>query len=372
MTVFGIRIVLVFVSVYLYRLGYDVQFIALFWGAYYGLKALFAPLAAVVIGRFGPKHGVLYANLLLAVGMIFLFFTEQIGISAIAGWCIFQAFAGTLNNLSYMVDFSKVKSVEHAGKELGYMNIVEKVAGAASPILGGVVASLFGPPSAMALAGVFFIFSALPLLRTGEPTKLHQKLTLRGYPWAQTWRNFRAQAAVGFDYFSSSMAWILFITVVVFASDGTGIYAKIGILSSVAFVVVLVVSYLFGRLIDHRKGRLLLNTMVIANALTHLLRPTVGSTIGVVVNNVANDVVTTGYMMAFNRGEFDMADRSGFRIVYLSLREIALNLGAAAGAGALAIFAGIASPQTALSVYFVFASAVVLLIATPRFQLYKR
>lgn len=372
MTVFGIRIVLVFVSVYLYRLGYTLEFIALFWAVYYGLKTLFVPAAALIAARFGPKHGVLYANLLFAVGMVFLFFTEQLGITALAGWCIFQAFAGTLNNLSYMIDFSKVKSVEHAGKELGYMNIVEKVAGAASPVLGGIVASLFGAPSAMALAGVFFIFSAVPLLRTAEPTRLNQKLSFRGFPWRTTWRSFRAQFGIGFDYFASTMAWVLFISVTVFASAGSSIYAKIGILSSIAFVVVLAVSYLFGRLIDHRRGLLLLRVMVIVNSVTHLLRPTVSSSLGVVVNNVANDVATTGYMMAFNRGEFDTADSSGFRIVYLSIKEASMSIGAVAGALLLAAFAGVADPHSALSAYFVITAGVVLIIATPRFRLYGR
>lgn len=371
MTVFGVKIVLVFVSVYLYRIGYGLELIALFWAIYYGLKALFTPAAALIIARFGPKHGVLYANILLAIGMVFLFFTEQSGVAALAGWCVFQSFAGTLNNLSYMTDFSKVKSVKHAGKELGYMNIVEKIAGAVSPVVGGIVASLFGAPSAMVLAGVFFLLSAIPLFRTAEPTRLHQKLSLVGFPWRLTWRNFRAQFGVGFDYFTSSMAWILFISIVVFAADGSEIYAKIGILGSLAFAVVLIASYLFGRLIDRRKGYLLLKVMVIANAITHLFRPTVGSMIGVVANNAANDVVTTGYTMAFNRGEFDTADSSGFRIVYLSIREVFLNMGASIGALMLAGLAFAVEPRTALSVYFVLAAGVVLIIATPRFRMYQ-
>ncbi len=372
MTVFSIRIVLVFVSVYLYKIGYSLEFIALFWAIYYGLKTLSVPFAAFIVARFGPKHGVLYANLLFAVGMVFLFFTEQNGFVALTGWCIFQAFASTLNNLSYMTDFSKVKSTKHAGKELGYMNIVEKIAGALSPLLGGIIASIFGAPSTMALAGVFFLLSAIPLFKTAEPTRLRQKLTLVGFPWRQTWRNFRAQFGVGFDYFTSTMAWVLFITIVVFAADGSDIYAKIGILSSIAFVVVLVVPYIFGRLIDHSKGYLLLKVMVIANSITHLLRPTINSTLGVVVNNVVNDVVTMGYSMAFNRAEFDTADSTGFRIVYLSIREAALNTGAACGGLLLAALAAAASPKTALSTYFVVAALVVLIIATPRFAMYKR
>ena len=71
MTMFALRFVLVFVSVYLYKLDYDLQTIALFWAGYFFLKALFAWPAARIAAHYGPKHGLLMANILFAVALAF-------------------------------------------------------------------------------------------------------------------------------------------------------------------------------------------------------------------------------------------------------------------------------------------------------------
>lgn len=371
MTVFALRFVLMFVSVYLYRLGYGLEFIALFWMAYLLVKALSAWPAAKIAAHFGPKHGMLYANIIFATSLGLLAFTEVLGIYALVLWCIFQGFAGTLNNLCYLIDFSKVKNIEHAGKEIGYMTIIEKIAAGLSPLLGGLAATLFGPPAAMILSALMFAFSAVPLLRTAEPTRLNQKLSFKGFPWRQTWRGFRANAGLGADIFASGHGWVIFITAIVFVGDGSEIYAKIGLLASLGFVIVLASSYVYGRMIDHRQGLLLLKVSVIANSVVHLLRPTVNSAVGVVASNTVNDVTTTGFTMAFVRGQFDSADSSGFRIVYLYLMEVSVNLAGAVSAGVLALLLMSYSDVAAFSLFFVAIAAVTLLIATPRFPLYR-
>lgn len=372
MTMFALRFVLVFVSVYLYKLDYDLQTIALFWAGYFFLKALFAWPAARIAAHYGPKHGLLMANILFAVALAFLYGGQELGFYALVPWCFLQAFAGSLNQLCYLIDFSKVKHADHAGKELGYMNIIEKVAAGISPLAGGVIASVFGPSSAMVLSAIFFLFSAVPLLRTAEQTHLNQKLHFIGFPWHDTWRSLRAQLGVGLDVFASGNAWVLFITIIVFAHDGDEIYAKVGVFTSLGLIVALSASYVFGRLIDHRQGLLLLRTSVVINSLTHLFRPTVGSALGVVANNAVNDVATTGYNMAFTRGMFDTADMSGFRIVYLYLGEALGNLGASLWALLLAGLVMVLSEGDALRLLFILTAAASLLIITPRFALYRR
>jgi len=372
MTMFALRFVMVFASVYLYKLDYSLVFIALFWAAFYFLKILFVAPSALIAARIGPKHGLFMANVVLAVALMFLFFSAEVGIAAIAVWCILQAFGAELNNLCYQVDFSKVKHSDHAGKEIGFMSIIEKVASGASPLVGGVVAAVFGPTSAMLLSVLMFLLSAVPLLRTAEPVKTHQHLTLKGYPWREHWRSLRASVGLGADVFASTNGWVIFITIVVFVGDGNEIYAKIGALASIGVVVALLASYLFGRLIDHRQGRLLLRSMVSLNALVHLVRPTITTPVGVLLNNSINDVATTGYNMAFTRGQFDLADTPGYRIAYLGLVEAFANAGASLAALGLAGLMVAFGNVNGLSVFFVFIAAFTLLIATPRFPIYRR
>lgn len=372
LTMFALRFVMVFASVYLYKLGYSVSVIALIWCAFYFLKIFFAWPAGLIIARFGPKHGILYANIIFAVALCFLGFADRFGVPVIIIWLVIQGFAGTFYNLCYQVDFSKVKHAEHAGKEIGYMNIVEKIAAGVSPLVGGIVASLAGPASAIVLSILLFLLSAVPLFRTAEPTKLHQDITLKGFPWRIAWRSIRANLGFGVDVVASSTGWVLFISAVIFTNDGNELYAKIGAFTSVSLVVALVTSYLFGKLIDRRQGLLLLRSSVVLNSMVHLLRPGVSTATGIVISNAVNEMATTGYSIAFVRGEFDMADTPGYRIAYLSLMEISANLGAFVAALLIALLTSAFDANGGLKVFFVLTAFATLLIATPRFTLYQR
>lgn len=371
--IFALRIIAVFTSVYLFQEGFGLVFIALFWAAFYGLKVLFSWPAALLVARIGPKHVTLLSNIVSALAMVFLPFAPEYGLLALIPWNILQAFSGSSNDLAYLVDFSKVKNVEHAGKELGYMNVVEKIATGLSPLIGGLLAYLYSPGFVMFFSAVLFILSAIPLLLTAEPISTHQKLVLKGFPWKSAWRSIVAESAVGFDIFVTGTVWSLFMTVIIFADSGSDIYVKIGAFASVALFAALASSYAFGRLIDHRRGGELLRFGAILNSLLHILRPFISTPAAIVMMNSANEVATTGYNMPFMRGMFDTADRSGRRIVYLAWIEVTQNLGAGVAAGVLALsFALLGTGHTSFSVFFIVAGVVTLLIATPRFVLYKK
>lgn len=372
MRMFALRIVTTFTSIYLYQEGYSLVFLAFFWAVFYFIKVPFSWPSAQLIARLGPKHTTLISNIVSALGMGFLPFVPVYGLAVLIPWCVLQAFSSCLNDLSYLVDFSKVKNAEHAGKEIGYMNIFEKVATGLSPVIGGVLAFYFGPQIVMLLSAVLFLLSAVPLLRTGEPIVTHQKLDFRGFPWRTTWRSFVAESAIGFDVFASGTAWTLFITVVIFAGNGDEIYAKVGILTSATLVAALLASYTFGRIIDHRRGRDLLRVAVVTNSLTHIFRPFVGTPVGVIASNLANETATTGYSMAFTRGMFDAADNSGRRVVYLFFIEMVVNLGASVAAVLLGLLLMVFDGEMSLRLFFFATAVITLLIAAPRFMLYRK
>lgn len=369
---FALRMVAVFTAIYLLQQGYDLEFQALFWAAFFFYKVLFAWPAALIVARVGPKHASFIANVLAAISLVFLPFTPTYGIWALALWCVFQASSTCLYNLSFQVDFSKVKSIDHNGKEIAFMNILEKIASALGPIVGGAVAFVAGPEVVMIVAAALFILAAIPLFLTAEPIKTHQALDFRNFPWRTSWRGFIAQIAVGFDMFVSGTVWILFIATVIFTSSGNDIYAKVGLLASVSLIAALVSSYWFGKLIDHRRGFELLKAGTLLNSVTHFMRATVSSPTGVVFSNITNEGATTAYTMAFTRGLFDMADVSGKRVAYLFVVEMMLNLGAALGAVLFGLILTTVSDESGLRVFFVVSSVVTLLIMTPRFPLYRK
>ena len=374
MRVFALRLVSTFTSVYLYLEGFPLVFIALYWAAFYLLKVVFSWPSAIIVARFGPKHATLYSNIMSAVAMLFFpFVTDPIyGAAALATWCIVQSFSGAMNDLAYLVDFSKVKSVDHAGKEIGYMNIIEKIAAGSSPIIGGFIAFAFGPELVMFLAAGFFLLSAVPLFLTAEPVKLQNGLSFKKFPWRLTARSLMAYGAVGFDVLATGTAWSLFLVVVIFTAGNDGVYAQVGVITSITLVVALMASYTYGRLIDHRRGYELLRFGTWLNSILHIVRPFVTTPVGAVLTNAVNEVATAGFLMPFNRGMFDLADRAKRRIEYVFLLEMVVNFGAGVGALLLAALFAMVDPTYSFQAFFLLTALITLLIMTPRFPLYRR
>lgn len=370
--IMALYIVASFMSIFLYQIGYSVFFIVSFWAIFFILKALLALPAAAVTAWIGPKHAILLSNILYIPSMIAFALVPQFGIPALVVVLIFKALSVPLYTIAYMADFSKIKSVDHAGKEIAVMNIIEKVAAGLSPLIGGLLAFVFGPSVVLVVAAVLFALSALPLMATAEQVPPRRKLKIRGFPWHLLRPMSLAHTAVGFDAFTSSIVWSLFYAIFIIGiATSNEVYAISGLLSSVVLFAALAASYAYGLLIDSRKGRELLMITAVVNALTHAARPFTNSAFNIAALNIANEAAT-GYVMAYNRAVFDNADLSGRRIEYLGFLEILGNVGAALAAVVLLLLLSFVGDQQALEVFFFITAGVVLLILTARFPLYRR
>lgn len=364
----------VFMSIYLYQLGYTIAIIGLFWAGFFGLKTILALPIARIIAWIGPKHAILISNILYIPAMVSFALLPVFGTWLLYVSLLFQAVSATMYSIGYLIDFSKVKSIEHAGKEIAFMNIFEKVTAGLSPLIGGFIAFLFGPQVVIVIAAILFAMAAAPLLRTGEPVRINQKLTFRGFPWHLIRGHGVAQFSYGFDVFTSGTVWSLYVAVVILGltSSSNNVYAITGLLISVVFVVAIVASYTYGKIIDKSKGAELMRASAIANAATHIIRPFVVSPVTVAGLNAANELATTGYTLPYTRAVFDNADLSGSRVTYLGVVETLSNFGAAVAALLLSVVAFSTSAEIALRVLFFATAGVVLLILTARFPLYKK
>lgn len=362
-----------FSAIYLYQLGYSLQWLVWYFVIYFAARVCMGPLVALTIARYGPKHGTLISNILFVFSAFIMVLIPTWGIWAFFFLVPIAGFSRSLYDVCYLVDFSKVKHAEHSGKELGIMQIIERVMTALGPILGGLVALLFGPIVMILVAGLLMLGSALPLFFTREPVKVHQKITLRHFNIKVAWKPMVAQIAAGLDMNASGVMWGLFIVIVVFGSVNNGIYLQLGVLSSVALFASIAISYIYGKLVDNRKGKTLLKFSVIGDFLVYLSRPFVTTPFQVATVNVANEVVTTGYMLPALRGIFDTADGlPGYRIVYITMMTTMLVVGdtiAMLLLGCLTLFMG---DQDALkNIYFILAP-MILLISLHTTAVYRR
>ncbi len=368
-TTFAINIINLFAAVYLYKLGYSLSFIALFYGIFYVVRIPFAVLAAKFVAYFGPKHGILMANLLRIPSLAAFALVPIAGdnaLWAIAAFGLFQQLSAAAYEIAYTTDFSKVKHAEHAGREIGTMQVIDKIARVASPIIGGVVASMWSPQATIILAAILFTFSAMPLFASVEPTTTKVKLRLSGFPWRLGLPSIISQSVVGVDYVVSGMAWTLFITLFLFAQLHDNIYMALGGLASLGVAVSMVAAWVFGRLVDRHKGDVLLTLGIFGNTITHLFRPFIGTTTGVMGVSVANETATSAYVLAFTRVVFDVADSSGFRITYLMFSQMSIAFGAALGCGVMYLAMQLLGDKNGLIALFVFTALYELIMLVCR------
>lgn len=362
-----------FLSVYLYQIGYSVTFIALFWMAFYLFKAIASLPLASLVARIGPKHGILVSNILFIPSMIAFALVPLWGPWLLVAVAVFQGGSSALYSIAYGIDFSKIKSFEHAGKELAYMNVVEKITTALSPLIGGLLAFWLGPQVVLVVAAVLFLLAAVPLLHSREPIRPHQRLQLGGFPWRLVRGVVAAQIALGFDVFTSGTVWWLFTSIsIIGIQTNNEVYAANGLLMSVILIAAIAASYAFGKLIDRHRGGDLLKISVLFNSVTHFMRPFIGTPVAIAGLNIANETATTGYTLAYTKGNFDNADLSGRRVAYIGILELLSNLGASVAAGVLALLVMLTNDVRGMEYLFLVTAAVVLLIVTARFPLYKK
>lgn len=371
----AINIAAGFTSIYLYQVGYSIAFILLFWAIYYLVKIPIFFISTKLVAKRGPKHGVLISNLLYIPAMVSISLVTQIGLLAVVIWGIFTAISTSIYYMSYMVDFSHVKDVNHVGKEIAIMHILEKLAISLSPVLGGAVALVFGPRVLMVVSGLLFLLAALPLMRTSEPIKTNQIINYKSYkhfPWKSSIRGLIAHSATGFDYVTTGVVWGLFVAIVALSGAGNAIYVGLGALSSVTVISAIVTSYAFGKLIDKDQGGRLLKIGVVANALVHFFRPFSITPASIVGINLTNEIATTSYSLPFMRGLFDAADRSGQRLVYLCSTGIASTAGGLIGC-LVAMFCVLALGDiNGIKIFFFIAALAVLIIGTENFRIYHK
>lgn len=370
--VIALNIVSGFTSVYLYEAGYSLASIMFFWLCFYFARIPLSFLSGYLVTKLGSKHGILISNILYVPAMVSLGLLPTIGSISILLWGVFMAISASIYELCYMVDFSRIKSVEHAGKELAFINVVEKVAVGISPIIGGLIALWYGLTVVIWLTAILFVLSAMPILWLVEPISVRQKISFRGFPWRTNVCNIIAQFGVGFDVVATGIIWSLFIVIVVFPGHGWDIYVKLGILSSVTILTAIAISYVYGRLIDNSKGKELMVASVMTNSLVHLFRPFAGNASSIVGINIVNEVSTTGYDMACLRGVFDAADLSGHRIAYLCFIDAMSNIGAA-GACAVLLACNLSlGDASGFSAFYMAAAVAVLVIGIARFNIYSK
>ncbi len=316
---FGFGVIGIFVPIFLYKSGVRLQDIYLFYLLFFVIRLPAAYLSAYIIGRIGPKHSIAVSTVLIITFLLMLLSFNTV-VWPLYLLSFFFSIANTLFFLAYHTDFSKIKDSKNGGKELGWLNIFERVGSAVGPVIGGLMATLISPEFTIVFAIMVLLGSLIPLFLTNEPVKVHQHIQFKGFNWHRHKRDFVSLSAHNVENVASQVMWPLYIAIVIFAENT---YAKLGVIVGIATAVSIVSARMIGEVIDNRKGLKLLQYGTYINATIHILRSFTSTATGAIAISTINEPTTLTYHMPLLKGFYDEADSEpGYRIVYLTVTEI--------------------------------------------------
>lgn len=346
----GISVVGVFVPIYLYKLEYGIVTVCLFMAGVFLSRVVFDVVAGFVVARIGPKHTILLSNI-LQIMTLALFLTLSHVKAPLWVIALLWGLSLSLFFIAYHVDFSKIMHKERGGKELGYMTMLERIGAALGPLVGGIIATFVGPEYTIMVAIILFMAATLPLFMTNEPTRVHQTLNFRGLPIRKLRRDGISYFAMGIDASLSVSLWPFFAAISILTVNT---YASVGMVTSLGIVAAILSASFIGSVVDRDKGKTLFQWSAAANGLLHVLRPGTGAFSGVLLVNIANEVLSAGYRMPYSKGMYARADDlPGFRIVYIIFMEVIVDAGKAVVWLAVAGLCFYVSAITAMQIVFV-------------------
>jgi MFS family permease len=308
----------IFIPLFLYDLDYSLGAIFGFYIAYFVARSVIHLPAGLLVARIGPKHTMIASFLLQLVSSLSFLTLADFSWPLWLVALIFAA-ASCLFFTAYHVDFSKVKHSEHGGKEMGFASIVQRIGGAIGPVVGGVVATVFGPQYIF-LAMILLLLIALgPLLTSPEPVRVHQKIRFRNIRLRSIVRDLVSYTGLTISHQLSISLWPLYLGI--FAL-GANAYLKLGGLSSVGFIVSIFTAYAIGKIVDRRRGRSLLRISAMSDVFIQAVKPFVNTLPFAFVVNTAGESSAVAMRISYQKGMYDAADdQPGNRIVYISLME---------------------------------------------------
>lgn len=309
------------VFMYFYKIGYGWDGILLLLALSYLVKLAFVWIAGIYIAKHGPKHGILLSNLLHIPMMIAASMAKDYGVWMAILAIVIQGAAISIHNISKYVNFAKVKSVKRAGRQLGMMHIIEKSAGIFSPLLGGFLAVVIGPRSAMLVSAILFVFSAIPLLSTREATATNIELNFKKFPFRKYLKNvFMPQIWISPPTSVIHYVWGVFVPVFIFSKDNP--YGVMSILASFTAVTQIMSAVIVGKVIDKKFGGKMLRVSLFFRGLANIARGLwVNSVFGVIITQIITGLTSIGQAMSMHKGGAFEAEESGQRIEFFVIQE---------------------------------------------------
>lgn len=318
---FALGMVSLFVPIYLYKLGFSIAGVLLFYFIMQSSFVLLAYRGARVFSRYGVKH-----TFAIAIVLQILFF---LGLKLLpgAGWLFFilpvvYAVKTMLYAYSFHVNFILHSDSKNRGKEVSMAQAAALVGSLLSPLIGGVLIKLFGFNTLFLVATFFLVVSLVPLLSfkeeyekiTFDKSNLYKDIFRRkNLPKTMSFTGYAVEDLIG------GVIWPLFLFVSFLSIE------SIGLVSTLVAGLTFLTFYFVGKITDKRDKRQLLKIGTILYFFGWLARLFVAGFFSLLFIDTYKDISSRILQIPWSAYSYDLASKSNY-FKFIVQREITFDL----------------------------------------------
>lgn len=357
---FALAMVVLFEPVYLYRLGYSIQHILLYYIVVYGLYYFIVPLGGKFVAQFGPARSMALSSIMLIGYYLSLLLVAT---HPTFFWIapVFFALQKMLYWPAYHTDFILNSDQGERGKEFSGLWSLSTIVYIIGPILGGLIIQQSGFTVLFTLVMLLILLSNLPLFLS--PMTYHGTLISYWKMLIQPFSKLHIRSTLSYFALGEELimltVWPIFIAITFVSYEKMG-----GAIAAATFITAMVTLYI-GRMIDHNKPKKTLRIGAMGSAINWALRPLL-NTIGLVfMSDTVGRIAKNTTFVTLTTASYGKAVRENQVIERSVLYEQGFALGKTFIAATVIILASFVSPFTAA---FVAASGASLLYLVFRVQ----
>lgn len=252
---FAVAAIAIFEPIYLWKIGYSLQTILIFYLSVYCLYFLLAPLGGKFIGQIGYEKTILYSSFFLIFFYISLFLIPQHPVFFLLA-AFMYSMQKSLYWPAYHGDFAEYSQKEDRGRETAGLVNISMIVYVLGPLAGGFIIKYFGFSVLFFVVSILILISNIPMLITKE------KFKKEDFPYFSTYKMILKK-----DYYRSFLAYLGFgeelIVMVVWPIFIYWVIKDFFTLGSVVALATLVTSLLvlyIGKLTDKKDKKKLIRT----------------------------------------------------------------------------------------------------------------
>lgn len=358
----ALALVMIFEPIYLYKIGYGLHDIMIFYFVVYVLYFVLAPLGAKFAHRLGYEQSMLIGSIFFIIFYVALFFIALYPFLFYVTPVLF-AIQKMFYWPAYHANFARFSGPKEEGREISAITVAVSLVFIIGPVLAGFIISQWGYGVLFTVASIIFLSSNIPTLITREKLSLPEFSYRRAYRYLFSRENRQSFFGyIGFgEEFVAMIIWPIFISIVV-----ADIF-NLGLIVTLATLITTLVIFYVGKLTDYSNKRKVLSLGSYIYALAWFFRIFIVNIAGVffvdTLSRLGKDIISVPLVaLAYEKAKEQEADKAGAamgRVLFFEMGLIVGKIIAIVGIYLLTLF--ISDEPLAFKITFIMAGAMTLL-----------